>query len=196
MQTRSQQTIDRIETAAMALIAREGIGRLTMDAVAREAGVSKGGVLHHFRSKDALVAHLATRKLQSVRDGFAAESVKFEGQPAPALRGMVDHAALTYDQDDGFSRALLVAAVENSASLAEFRMLFQDGLAQVRHESGDPDLSTALLFAVIGLQISRTLGFAQLDTDAAAQLFERLQRVAITAGTSEADVAPSVASTD
>ena len=180
----------------MALIAREGVGSLTMDAVAREAGVSKGGVLHHFRSKEALVASLATRKLQSVRDGFAAESVKFEGQPAPALRGMVDHAALTYDQDDGFSRALLVAAVENSASLAEFRMLFEDGLAQVRGESSDPDLSTALLFAVIGLQVSRTLGFAQLDADEAAQLFGRLQRVAVSAGKPQATSASGDAITD
>jgi AcrR family transcriptional regulator len=32
---------------------------VSLDAVAREAGVSKGGLMHHFRSKDELMAALA-----------------------------------------------------------------------------------------------------------------------------------------
>ncbi|MDG6103928.1 TetR/AcrR family transcriptional regulator [Dactylosporangium aurantiacum] len=36
-------------------ITRHGAA-VSLDAVAREAGVSKGGLLHHFRSKDALLA--------------------------------------------------------------------------------------------------------------------------------------------
>lgn len=45
-----------LDAAARALIAH-GPG-VSLDAVAREAGVSKGGLLHHFRTKQALLAGL------------------------------------------------------------------------------------------------------------------------------------------
>ena len=41
--------------AANAVIRRDGAHALTLDAVAAEAGVSKGGVLYHFGSKRALI---------------------------------------------------------------------------------------------------------------------------------------------
>lgn len=34
---------------------RDGIAALSLNAVAREAGVSKGGLLHHFPNKQALI---------------------------------------------------------------------------------------------------------------------------------------------
>ena len=178
MQARSRATVERIYAASEAVIAREGIGRLTIDAVAAEAKLSKGGVLHHFRSKEALVVGLAMRKLQKVQDGFKVQSAHLAGQVAPALRGMVEHAALTYGHDDGFSRALLVAAVENSASLTAFRAMFDEALEEVRVESADPDLATVLLLATVGLQVCHTLGFARLSPENAEGTFKSLRRAA------------------
>jgi AcrR family transcriptional regulator len=43
-----------IDAAAM-LIAQQGLSRLTIDGVARAAGVTKGGLFHHFASKDDLI---------------------------------------------------------------------------------------------------------------------------------------------
>jgi AcrR family transcriptional regulator len=45
----------RIVAAAERVVARDGGGNLTLDAVAKEAGVSKGGLLYHFPSKEALL---------------------------------------------------------------------------------------------------------------------------------------------
>lgn len=45
----------RILRAAMEVIRREGAMALTLDATAREAEVSKGGLLYHFPNKKALV---------------------------------------------------------------------------------------------------------------------------------------------
>lgn len=41
--------------ATARLIAEHGLSRLTIDAVARSAGVTKGGLFHHFASKDELI---------------------------------------------------------------------------------------------------------------------------------------------
>src|ERR671914_2182921 len=49
--------------AAVAVVRRDGAAALTLDAVAAEAGVSKGGVLYHFASKRALIDGLLQRWL-------------------------------------------------------------------------------------------------------------------------------------
>src|SRR5690242_1339809 len=54
----SQRTVGVILEAAERVIVRSGVERATIDEVAREAGVSKGGVLHHFPSKDAIILGL------------------------------------------------------------------------------------------------------------------------------------------
>lgn len=41
--------------AASDLIAEQGLSRLTVDAVARAAGVTKGGLFHHFATKNDLI---------------------------------------------------------------------------------------------------------------------------------------------
>ena len=58
MTTKSISTHDRLLEAALNLLSRQNINSLTLDNVAKEAGVSKGGLLHHFRSKEALIEGL------------------------------------------------------------------------------------------------------------------------------------------
>ncbi|PHR25281.1 MAG: TetR family transcriptional regulator [Hoeflea sp.] len=48
----------RLLDCAATLIVDHGVPALTLENVAREAGVSKGGLLHHYSSKDALIGGL------------------------------------------------------------------------------------------------------------------------------------------
>ncbi len=170
-QARSLATIDKVLDAAETLMERDGVGSLTMDAVALEARVSKGGVLHHFRSKDALVTAIAMRRLRLLEEEVDAGERRFAGEAHPTLRGMIDHARTTYCGDDSFSRPMLVAAVEHSGSLAQFQAMFADVIHKVRSDTAEPDLAAALLFATIGIQVTRTLGLAQLDAGQADDIF-------------------------
>ena len=57
--SRKEELLD----AAIRVIRRDGAQKLTLDAVAAEAGVSKGGILYHFGTKRALVDGLIERWL-------------------------------------------------------------------------------------------------------------------------------------
>ena len=75
--SRRQELLD----AALAVIRRDGAQKLTLDAVAAEAGVSKGGVLYHFASKRALIEGVLDRWLDDRearldRPDFAAAYVR------------------------------------------------------------------------------------------------------------------------
>ena len=66
-----QQVLD----AAERVVGRDGAANLTVDAVAREAGVSKASVLYDYKSKQALIDHapkgVAYATLKGRRGGSA-----------------------------------------------------------------------------------------------------------------------------
>lgn len=171
VQTRSVVMIEKVLDATESLVARQGIGGLTMDGVAAEAGVSKGGVLHHFRSKDALVDALVTRKLTVLDDDLARHRAEFSDTASSTLRGMAALGLSQYGDSQAFPRALLLAAVETPAALERFRALFTRTLADVETEAGGRALDPVLLFAVMGLLLTKSLGIAELSSAAAEAAF-------------------------
>ena len=62
---RTTPTPDRILAAAARIVLRDSVRRLTLDAVAREAQLSKGGVFYHVATKDALIQAMLARLIQS-----------------------------------------------------------------------------------------------------------------------------------
>ena len=85
---------DRLLDAALAVVARQGVGNLTLEAVAAETKVSKGCLLHHFPAKDRLVeAILKDTPHNEVKRGAEASLVTSMGRMA-AHTGQV----ITYDE--------------------------------------------------------------------------------------------------
>lgn len=178
VQARSVVMIQKVLDAAESLITRQGIGSLTMDAVAAEAGVSKGGIMHHFRSKDALVEALVSRKLDVIRDGLARHRDGLADEGARTLFAMARYGGEQYAEEQGFPRALLVAAVENSHSLSQFKALFAETMRDVATEAEGRDLDTVFLFAVMGLLLTKSLGIADLPALDAYKAFAAIRRLA------------------
>ncbi len=80
-----EKVLDAFET----ILIDEGERAATMDATARAAGVSKGGLLYHFASKEALEAGLIERLLLLVDEDVAAMSRYPGGRIAHYLRSSV-----------------------------------------------------------------------------------------------------------
>ena len=79
----------RILDAALAVSDRVGAAHLTLDAVAAEAGVSKGGLLYHFASKDLLLKGVVEHHMdQHHRDLEMAETM-FPANPGGYLQAFV-----------------------------------------------------------------------------------------------------------
>lgn len=81
----------RILDAVEALVIRKGVGGLTLEAAAREARVSKGGLLYHFASKEALLAGVMQRLAQTVAQEYQA-GVALQ----PEGRGRIARAQLAW----------------------------------------------------------------------------------------------------
>ena len=101
---KSEQTRARIRVAAAKVIERDGAGHLTLEKVAAEAGVSKGGLLYHYPSKDALLQGLLDDLLEN-RAGLIEDSDSAKGvgnsvttitsnRARPTISSLLSHSIL------------------------------------------------------------------------------------------------------
>ncbi|RYE93109.1 MAG: TetR/AcrR family transcriptional regulator, partial [Myxococcales bacterium] len=102
------RTRERLLDAAEAVVIEQGVARLTLDAVAAAARTSKGGLLYHFASKDALVVGLVGRLTARIEHDLA-ERVRLD--PEPVGRHTRAYLALAFPATDDRLRATLAAAL-------------------------------------------------------------------------------------
>lgn len=176
--TRRDDRPEIILDAAERLIRRSGTRTLTMEAVAAEASLSKGGVLHHYGSKDALISALADRKVTRLRAEIAElEALQPPGAAAIPL-AMIAHMRRTYAEEDGFPKALLLATAESPDTCPGFGIFLKEHLETLEGIARRPGEGRVLLFAILGLLLSRTLSFHSLEGDDLADTFAALENAA------------------
>jgi AcrR family transcriptional regulator len=83
-------TRDRILDAALAVIGEAGACRMTLDAVAARAEVSKGGLLYHFPDKEALLRGLLDRHLDRRQAWFGRAQQEHGTATADVVHARVD----------------------------------------------------------------------------------------------------------
>jgi AcrR family transcriptional regulator len=171
---------DRILDAYEDLLAVEGERYATLDAVAAKAGVSKGGLLYHFPSKDRLAGALCDRLLMLAADDVEEMRTAPEGPARYYIRS--SHYAGT-----PLDRALVAVSRLQQAGDEQARTVIESVSADwlnVLHETlGDRDVARAVKLIGDGLYYSalhRALGGHLATTDQDDGLLAVIDR--ITAG--------------
>ena len=149
--------------AASAVIRRDGPQSLTLDAVAAEAGVSKGVLLYHFASKRELLDGVVKRWLDEFQDDIDALGPGF-------LPGYVRASDGAKAEEAG----LLAALVADPAVLAAVRERYATWQDRVATEGGDPVEATVARLAADGLWLADLLGLAPPEGDLCEQVLTRL----------------------
>ena len=73
---------ERIVAGALEIIGEEGVDALTFEALAERVGLTRGGVVYHFRTREALLAGIAEDLLARWRgEALAALDRPFEEAP-------------------------------------------------------------------------------------------------------------------
>ena len=151
----SSATRAGLVAAAIRVIRRMGTRKLTLEATAREAGVSKGGLLYHFPTKEALVGAL----IASGFDAFDQAIQQRRKQGLDWLQAYAD-ASLSPGELDDMGAALLGALVENPALLEPAQNYYRQWYAQARTCGGVGGVLALLVLD--GLFIHQTLGLERV----------------------------------
>lgn len=145
--------------AATRVMRREGSARLTLDAVAREAGVSKGGLLYHFSSKEALLRALLDEHLGHFDEALRARQAE---DAEPAGRWARAYLGLTLAENPASDpgAALLAAVALDPELLSGVRDRYARWQACAEADDLPPGLGTLLRLAADGLWLAEFLGLA------------------------------------
>jgi AcrR family transcriptional regulator len=103
---RQAQTRDELVTAAERLFSARGFARTSLDAVADEAGYTKGAVYSNFASKEDLFFAVYERRVERFVTE-AEEALAGEDDPAPAVLRIVGEVDARREHDDGWLAAFL-----------------------------------------------------------------------------------------
>ncbi|MFA4891940.1 TetR/AcrR family transcriptional regulator [Brevundimonas sp.] len=194
-QKRSEATLARILDAARALLATRDLDDITVEDIAREAGVSVGTLYTRFKSKDELLTHLldATQRgqVQQLAEVLAAE--RWTGVDLAArLAWLVETLQASARSNPGLIRAVFGRLLSQSAALnagpaalnARSVALISDWLLAAEDGVRAPDPATAAATTTAWLSYSvhmamlYSFAFPGQDGEAVAR---ELQRAALAA---------------
>lgn len=184
---------DLLLDSAEEVILRTGLGSLTLDAVAAEARVSKGGLLYHFRSKDALILALVERTCEHWKADYLAaiaEEPEGPGRVSRALLRMCMGSPESCSETCRRSSVVMVAAIANNPALAAPLKKTHNNLRDLLKGDGAPEaVGEIVLLALNGLWFDQVFGLSEMPAarvNAIRSEFERMVAAAVARGNAPA----------
>ncbi|BDP41112.1 TetR family transcriptional regulator [Deinococcus aetherius] len=150
---------------------------LSLDAVARAAGVSKGGLLHHYPSREALLSALALELIERFRacvEAARAREVAAHGEgPGAWLRAYIEVSFTPAAGEDALIAALapLAGHPELIARLREAQAFV---LTEAEADGLPPARAHAVRLACDALSLGPLTGLPDLDPGRRTALKEEL----------------------
>lgn len=165
------ETKRRLLKAAAQVVKQKGASQLTLEAVAKEANVSKGGLLYHYPTKSALliamVMHLNSTFEQAIEEQVAQGITSW-------LEAYVEMSFNPQGSQIAESSGML-AAIANDLSLLEplskrFKVLQQE----VEASDLEPNLATIIRLAADGLWFTELFDISPLTEQRRTQVLAAL----------------------
>ncbi|MCI1025389.1 TetR/AcrR family transcriptional regulator [Pseudomonas putida] len=167
-----RKTIDRDEVLRVAegIVARDGASALTIDAVAKAAGITKGGVQSCFKNKESLIDAMLKRWQKSYEESIEGIAGK-NPDPLDRVRAHVEstHGADTASQ--GKAAGLLASLIDSPDHLRSVQEWYQQRLNGIDVTTEEGRRARLAFLATEGAFFLRYFGFMQIDQEQWQELF-------------------------
>lgn len=141
---RLPETKRKLVDAGVNLMRQRGFNATTVDDICSEAGVTKGGFFHYFKSKDDLAAAALVRFHETKAAEFAQAPFRRLSDPLDRVFGRLEFAKQSVGGTKGVTRGCLIGmfAQELSLTHAPLRTICQDKFADIAKDF-EQDLADA-----------------------------------------------------
>lgn len=179
---RRMNSRDAILDAAEAIVAEAGAAHLTLDAAAERAGVSKGGLLYNFPSKEALLQAMVARHLEQK---MLKHSETVEGLPPGVGQELMANlltaaAGVNPCGAPQLGVALIAACANNPKLLEPIRELHRRELTNLLAASSQGlDFARAAVIglALDGLRLTEMLQVSAYDSTQRQRILDDLRQL-------------------
>lgn len=170
----SEQTKNAILDAANRVLVQAGAESFTLEAVALEANVSKGGLLYHFASKNALISGMIARSIERIDATLSEEIERANGD---YLTAYIRASFRTMADPEQVSRAIQAAIVRDPALLNPLRERFERIQLEMMQRAPTPALGLLVRLSMDGMWFSEQYQFAPPDSRQREELQSLLMKI-------------------
>lgn len=150
---------DEILDAAVRVVIREGANGLSIDAVAKEAGVSKSTVVYDHKTKSALLEALVDRQVKSDMKHIDACIAASQNEPHPELFGRIAACETQLEDADRAVAIAISASVSNEEGLQGLMREWTEKDLVAMESGPRPEAALMSYFALMGFYSTELFGF-------------------------------------
>lgn len=171
-----EETRTRLLEAATRIVVEQGVDAFTLEAVAHAAGVSKGGLLHHFSSKETLILELIVHVLATFEAEMeqALDPSEPVGTPGRWTRAYIRLSFTTDERARDLGVAFTLMMQRTPELIASVSGSFTHIWQALDHDGLDPIQAALIRSAADGVYYNEIVGNPALPEPLRTQLFDRL----------------------
>lgn len=167
-----------ILNAAADIVKEEGVAKLTLEAVAKKAGLSKGGLLYHYSSKEALIKGMVQDWTYNYFNSIETlvknnTKIKVSSWTNAYIKGTLSDL----NTDKNLSSALIAAMFTNPSLLEEYKTEYNILLSKLMNDDIDPIKVTIIRLAIDGFWFSEIFDLSPLDEKLKNDVINELTRM-------------------
>ncbi|PHK48931.1 TetR/AcrR family transcriptional regulator [Staphylococcus edaphicus] len=166
--------------AAATIVDEQGSEYLTLDAVAKKAGVSKGGLLYHFKNKFALIQGLVDHADALYRENVNGHVHADHQDQGKWARAFIEATRGHRSENGSITSGMLAAQGINSQLLQPLQDTYKEWQKNIENDGLDKVDATIIRLAVDGLWLSEIFGLDGLDEDMREKVLNRLTEYTLT----------------
>ena len=155
--TVSDSTKSRIFEAAAKIIKERTVDEMTLEEVAKEADISKGGLLYHFPSKEQLIEGLVEYYEQLFTQEMKAELEKISDETKRPLSAYINAAFNFQSKSHHISQGVLAASLLSPGLLSPVQKRLSDFTTKHDQYLKDEDMANIIRLAADGLWLEDIL---------------------------------------
>lgn len=167
--------------AARAVIVEQGIEHLSMDRVAERAGMSKGAVMYHFKTKRALLAALLEEYAEHLETRLKESEALFVGSPEETFFSGYVEWFRSFDRDNAnwaqIGTALCSQNFQDPTLLEPVRHWYEKTFDRLRAMPPEKQpMAFLYVMALEGLFFTHKFGLDPLRADEKRIVFDTIRR--------------------
>jgi len=176
---------DKVLDAAESLVVTTGASALSFDAVAKAAGITKGGVQYAFGTRDKLIRAMITRWGEAFDADVAARTGP-NPSPSALIQGHLEATREADEADHSRSAVMMTALVQHPDQLSDTQDWYSSRLAGLDLEKHE-DRRVALAFlAGEGAFLLKAFGLIDFNERQWKALFDDMLSATASASSSKA----------
>ena len=160
--------------AAAAIVDEQGSEYLTIDENKKKAGVSKGGLLYHFKNKFALIQGLVDHADELYRENVNGHVHADKQDQGKWARAFIEATRSHRSENGSITSGMLAAQGINSNLLLPLQDTYKEWQTNIENDGLDKVDATIIRLAVDGLWLSEIFGLDGLDENMREQVLNRL----------------------